>query len=308
LIGTDTAMLPSEGEHLAGDAMGRSTGPAVTAEWSPEGHSWILVPADTGASDVASDAEPSPRPALPTMGQPSWQTQSATSDDGAAHAPPDHESSAAALNAPLPTEVEAALNDPLPTENEAAKDEAPEDKAREAEATETGPAALQTPAPSPKTLSDSLLEYGETVAALAVSEILSPGCPLPGEHRALSSSDASCGSRTPTWEEDDETGPVTQVAPPDTKACAHCGAALTTPPPDGEFDGQAFPLASLCAPLWSRPLAVVVVLVATHAATLLLGVVLGRSTHSTAAEGTECLARRFSSGPYGSHARLSWSN
>merc|ERR1719440_743360 len=148
-------MLPSEGEHLAGAAMGRSTGPAVTAEWSPEGHSWILVPADTGASDVASDAEPSPRPALPTMGQPSWQTQSATSDDGAAHAPPDHESSAAALNAPLPTEVEAALNDPLPTENEAAKDEAPEDKA-----TETGPAALQTPAPSPKTLSDSLLEYG----------------------------------------------------------------------------------------------------------------------------------------------------
>jgi hypothetical protein len=59
---------------------------------------------------------------------------------------------------------------------------------------------------------------------------------------------------------------------------------------------------------WGRPLAIVAVLLASHAAVLLLGVAIGRQQHATAStQSTEpMLIRRFSSGPTGVHARLAW--
>jgi len=58
---------------------------------------------------------------------------------------------------------------------------------------------------------------------------------------------------------------------------------------------------------WGRPLAVVAVLLASHAAALLLGIMIGRH-HTSSSESIlvhgATLARRFSSGPFGTHARL----
>ena len=58
--------------------------------------------------------------------------------------------------------------------------------------------------------------------------------------------------------------------------------------------------------LWERPhLALVAVLIASHAAALLIGVAIGRSyTSPPAVENASQFNRRFSSGPSGMHARL----
>ena len=60
--------------------------------------------------------------------------------------------------------------------------------------------------------------------------------------------------------------------------------------------------------LWGKPLAMVAVLIASHAAVLLFGVVIGRRLSEAASvcpSGTcSNLTRRFSSGATGMHARL----
>ena len=80
-----------------------------------------------------------------------------------------------------------------------------------------------------------------------------------------------------------------------------------------EVEDVSYQLAYMLSPssFWGRPLALVAVLLASHAAALLLGAVLG-AKHQAACQssyaggGDMCLTRRFSSGPYGTHARLAW--
>lgn len=250
-------------------------------EWSPEGHSWILVPetaSETGASVICDGAstEVGISPAT-------WAPTAASTDDGLfggslalEEYSYDHTSSEPAAAAPLPA---CALPSP------------------------------DTPAASPKALSHSFLQEGENVAALAVSEILSPECPLP---QCLS--DASYAGPSITTARKIGALPFPPIE------CALCGHVLSRPVAtakseagDSEPAMESFPLAeyfwSMDTPIcWSRPLAVVAVLLASHAAAMFFGVYIGGKLQAaTAANDSLMLMRRFSSGPCGTHARLSWS-
>jgi len=252
-----------------------------STEWTAESHSWILVPTETGASDVAAEAAAVPDSPLVQPPGLSWPvtTESATSLGAA----PDT----------APIELPPPASESTTHDDDAAM----------------GSTSLHTPAQSPKTLSESLLQEGETVAEMLVSEILSPSSPIvsrSGSH----ASDVSQPNPPSLWGE--SSGPLKPAAPGSAcMLCGQVGAQKASAPMKGEEANreEIFPLAALwptASPLWSRPLAIVAVLVATHAATLLLGVVLGRQ-HAAEPKTEECLARRFSSGPYGNHARLSWS-
>jgi hypothetical protein len=226
------------------------------------------------------------------------------------------------------------------------------------------PSPVATPEFSPRHMSDSLLHEGESVAALAMSEILSPECSLlpPHGQPSMAASDASYDGRPPfaapseppamcaapdescTYEHEHLTkeprGPARKygvlqgitelafpsagaVAGPVAAAVAAAAAAAAAAPSKGgvevsddeeEYDSLDTALGMWWGPAptslvpWGRPLAIVAVLLASHAAVLLLGVAIGRQQHATAStQSTEpMLIRRFSSGPTGVHARLAW--
>jgi len=276
LAGEAPAMEPASGAELASTLAGSSaTASTNTLEsfFSPEAHSWIMVP-------DAVDTMPG------VLGF-------------AAH------EGAAALAAATPPVDEPPMSPPVTT------------------STPNSPTMLR--------------ETGD-LAALAVSEILyaESEWPLPASQVAPSSppppltcSDASydepppCAiAGDPPRNEARKLG--ARAFPPPKKAssssdghegargCGEGGTSATEDDDDAESDDL---LDDLFEPLvcwgqtWARPLAIVAVLVASHAACILLGVALGKAAQSkevscaAAAEGAY-LTRRFSSGAGGTHARL----
>uniref|UniRef100_A0A6U7GJ49 Uncharacterized protein n=1 Tax=Haptolina brevifila TaxID=156173 RepID=A0A6U7GJ49_9EUKA len=286
-----------------GGNMGGPGGVGGITAWTAEQHSWILVPTETGASDVAAEVaaalsadSPSPAPSAPTC----WTTTESAISVCAEHLPSLPVAASEATN-----DDDSAADSHLPAALPVA---APEPSNDDGEVRESP--TLDTPALSPKTLSESILHEGEDVAALAVSDILSPSSPLGVSRSASHASDISQPHPPSLWGEC--SGPL--KLPVLGSACMLCGQ-VTAPQKEpslnkgDEATEEPLPLVAfwpVASHLWSRPLAMVAVLVATHAAAFLLGVVLGR--HQAAEPKTEeCLTRRFSSGPYGNHARLSWS-
>lgn len=266
-----------EGSHEGLEDSSPPTPTCGSMEWTAENHSWILV--DTGSStDVASEVAASLAADSPLL-QPGrgWPATESATSSGADEAP----AAAPQVGAELTNNVMESIDPETP---------------------------LHTPVPSPKNLSESLLQDGETVAALAISEILSPSSPLVSRSGSHASDISPPYSPPSLWGEC--SGPLKPPVPG--SACVLCGQEPPAKAPSAEKGAKQeakqedFPASALWSPLWSRPLAIVAVLVATHAATLMLGVVLGRQT-AIEPKAEECLARRFSSGPYGNHARLSWS-
>jgi len=145
------------------------------------------------------------------------------------------------------------------------------------------------------TLSNSLLEEGEAVAALAVSELLGSQWPL----ITTTLPSPPCLSPPISRRCDSDSGGAPSVGSSEDAPCERAerqegtGSRLQRVSTWGQY-------------LSSQPMTVVVVLLASHAAALLLGLAIGRGragvAPSPAAE--YMLQRRFSSGPYGMHARL----
>lgn len=193
-------------------------------------------------------------------------------------------------------------------------------------------ASALLPLPSSTPASPTMLrETGDIVASLAVSEILSAesAWPLPLSQTSpplpLSCCDASY---------DEPTASTTYAS--ERAAEARKLGALAYPPTDSQMGGCKAPgkvgqegltssgtvgseteseadMLDLIDPLlcslqtWARPLALVAVLVASHAACILLGVALGKAQSKEASltmDSAPQLARRFSSGASGTHARL----
>ena len=153
------------------------------------------------------------------------------------------------------------------------------------------------------TLSRSLLEQGDEIAALAVSELLgsnwplmttttltplSPSPSIPRQCESVNSSDPAVSFTEEDWERQD----LLRRQP----ACPQC------------LQDDATKLAKTCT--WgqyfsTQPVALLAVLIASHAAAFLLGLAIGRGRGMIQNSASECmLQRRFSSGPYGMHARL----
>lgn len=204
----------------------------------------------------------------------------------------------------------------------------------------TAAAAERLPTPPPMAASvpaspTMMRETGDIVATLAVSEILSAESqwPLPLsltsplQPQPLTCSDASYDEPSPPSHpvsadsaraEARKLGalafpPIAADAAPAKGSCAaDAPPAAAEEESDSESDTDLLddilePLVP-CLQAWVRPLALVAVLVASHAACLLIGVALGKAQSSqsscaAAAEGAY-LTRRFSSGPSGTHARL----
>lgn len=331
--------------EAAPSASSLSDSATSTKSWTPEAHSWILVPElppvggpmpFTGPEE-SDDALVGILPhsvlgegSVSPLSEPSAATDETGSSDGASDAAADHAAAALLSEVEVNTNKEAALHDtPMPT-----------------------------PASSPNCLSESLLHEGESVAELAVSEILSAECPLPSASAArpsMAASDAWCA-----WRADATSCPASPQPPPSPPPplpAEHHGACdderrplsaarrlgvLPFPPctattsattggaaspasskrkraaddesSDGEADDAPFDVdlwcggpSSLGVYPWGRPLALVAVLLASHAAVLLLGVAIGRQQQAYAGHSAEpMLIRRFSSGPQGTHARLAW--
>jgi len=276
-----------------------SSASASTLSFSPENHSWILVPP---TSPVATH-------------------QPFTSPDESAEAlvgivPQcmlDEASGALIMGAPV------ADGSPDGAGLASVQVDAEDGGVLLAPPTQQSAPPSPLPSSSPRVMSESLLREGENVAALAVSEILSPECPLPAaaQPRSTAASDASfdgsCAEKPPAPTElstPRKLGllsfpPVLDALPP-AKAPSEDDAAADDDAMELAVWWQGSPAISLCP--WGRPLALVAVLLASHAAVLLLGVVIGRQQQAASADrgGDAMLIRRFSSGPQGIHARLAW--
>ena len=186
------------------------------------------------------------------------------------------------------------------------------------------PTTASTPA-SP----NMLRETGDIVAALAVSEILSAesAWPLPLSQTSPplpSLCDASYGEPplTPFARDAREARRLGALAFPPAAGKEDGGKlqdgfnACVMDADEGDTESEPDAIDELLDPLvcwgqaWARPLALVAVLFASHAACLLIGVALGKaqSKEASAASAPETssafLTRRFSSGAGGTHARL----
>lgn len=164
------------------------------------------------------------------------------------------------------------------------------------------------------TLSNSVIEESEAVAALMISEILGNTFPITSNMSTPQLSASPIAMRelhdvpihgvtsysADDWVQADciDAAMVEELfgARAQEQECAHL-----------DDDGTPLP-----RPLtWARyistqPLALVAVLLASHAAAFLLGLAIGRGSQGMDRRAaTDCaLQRRFSSGPYGYHARL----
>ena len=171
--------------------------------------------------------------------------------------------------------------------------------------------------PSPQKLCNSLIHDGESVAELAVSQILIPD--------ALIGISPACGPSLSASSASHDADPLKGGISPDNARIStprklgilpavsrsvHCGICTDEDSGNDAFFNLADWLdysQMLHSRIWSRPFALIAILLASHSAVLLLGVMVGR--HQTAAAGYAAeatLVRRFSSGPYGTHARLLW--
>lgn len=165
------------------------------------------------------------------------------------------------------------------------------------------------------TLSNSLMEEGEAVAAMVMTEILS------GAFQISSPSNGDSSPLTLRLVRDigDEL-PLCRAASSVSEDILYTDCVdsnLTETHCSGRSRGPSYTSCEgdgmiLSRPLtWARyisaqPLALVAVLIASHAAALFLGLAIGRGTPGQERRiPTEyILTRRFSSGPYGYHARL----
>mmetsp|Transcript_27315 Transcript_27315/g.45552 ORF Transcript_27315/g.45552 Transcript_27315/m.45552 type:complete len:223 (-) Transcript_27315:392-1060(-) len=128
-----------------------------------------------------------------------------------------------------------------------------------------------------------------SLSVLAVSELICSAAPTPSlceEDGSAKSDDAESSTCDPPMMLEGE--PLGDIP------IKHAVEELLKEPPKRSF--------------WGRPLATIAVLIASHAVALVIGMVIGRHTHTSpvpaANEGGEMLARRFSSGATGYHARL----
>lgn len=248
-------------------AMPSSTSSSTLTEFSPEAHSWILVPDSPNAAPAVLG---STTPLLAAVVE--GMTATATS-----------------------------VEDTTPTQT------------------------LSPDPHSPTQLRESLTHE------LAVSEILSAESqwPLPLSQTAaptppLTSSDASYQEPSPAlyFNETHQWRKLNHLAFVPPAGDAHCGkvafdgglfgglpASLggAADNEDAASDGGSELDALVCLPWgpWAKPLTVIAVLLASHAAVFAVGVALGRQQDKSSAVATEgCLTRRFSSGAGGMHSRL----
>jgi len=254
--------------------------------FNPSMHSWILVPEPNEALTGSTETNPLPPDAPPTAEPPTAGEE----DVGEAVS-----SSAASDNTSPP--FSPPLSPVLPT-------------------TRPNP-PLPAPVLPPPVMSNSLLEEGEAVAALMISEILcgawptctsalpSPSIASPARLRRAASggSDRIVSSPTELVRSGSGSSEEQWVRAPSYGECAHEPGC--TPLDDDARNAHCK------SPAWARyigaqPLAIVAVLIASHAAAFLLGLAVGRGGPSTERRSApDCmLARRFSSGPYGYHARM----
>lgn len=207
----------------------------------------------------------------------------------------------------------------------------------EGSAAATGDAPLPRSSPRPLAssapASPNMLQEagGDLVAGLAVSEILSAesAWPLPVASTTPPPLPSLCDASY------DEPPPAPLAGEAREAREARRLGALAFPPPNGkeliqdgkasvssgatadaeDTESEADAIDELLDPLvcwgqaWARPLALVAVILASHAACLLLGVAIGKATARSDAGGHAAvndtyLTRRFSSGATGAHARL----
>ena len=268
-VATEAAAVPSAPPSPLGSS-------SALSDFNPVGHSWIMVSPE--AVDVPSAEMPAD--ALPlAVGE--------------------------ATDAPEPEPGEEDAVPPLP------------------------PIASSTPA-SP----NMLRETGDIVASLAVSEILSAESqwPLPLSQTSpplapLTCSDASYDEPAHLPYAENRACEARKLGalafpPPHCKdlsdstkegCCSSVGGRTAASEVASDAESEADAIDELLDPLvcwgqnWARPLALVAVLLASHAACLLLGVAIGKAqskVEASSAAGDVYLARRFSSGGSGTHARL----
>ena len=244
--------------------------PPRSPDFNPIGHSWIIVPEPDALTGTGTTDSTTPVRSC-------WSP---------------HTSSGLLLPPSLPMQNNNSSAEPepegRPTCSSAVLQTSPP----------TDPSSLP-PSPLHATLSHSLMAEGEDVAALAVSELLGSNWPL-------------LTTTLPS--------PLC-LSPPIPRRCESGG----TDPAARGFEGGAddahatrqpegTPLLSAAGSAWgyltSQPMALVAVLIASHAAAFLLGLAIGRSERgggigsAATAASDYMLQRRFSSGPFGVHARL----
>lgn len=286
---------------------------STLTEFSPEHHSWILVPDHAleaaaqavAAAAVVAGAESSP--ALNEVG-----TARELDESGMGQPAKQGDDGAVGGNAPAK---------PHPLDDH------------------TGPVEGSVRSEGSPALGASILQEGEAIAALAVSEILSNEWPTTSHTTPsasapfVSSADAANLPPPPPSLGVSLARRLGALAFPTTLGGAKEGKGAGERPacaggdyfgnvPDDAYSeagddgldllGLLFP-PSAWGGSWSRPLAIAAVLLASHAAALMVGIAIGRqlqlcsSAHSSAAAASAqdvYLTRRFSSGASGQHARL----
>ena len=251
---------------------------SVLTEFSPEAHSWILVPTHEDA------------PASPTTGGVSL----------------------------VLAELGAAVDTASQISAAEAVDDAPA-------AEPAAPSTVLLPAPnetsSPCMLREVDSPEGEAVAALAVSELLDPRFMAtqlaPPPTPPLSDSDASCDTPASLLTSSCEARKLGALAFPPRLLFASSNepsgkrqsAAEGDESPDvdtdddDDDDDDALDALAAFGRAWAKPIAIVAVLIASHAVVLMIGVHLGKQM-TPQPRNDVYLTRRFSSGASGAHARL----
>ena len=285
--GSLAALASSVHSHAASEASDPSSPDSSTASlrtvFSPYQHSWILVPEALPEQDDEAHEHS--------------HTESPTSSPSAA-------ASSTASDVELLPQFAAPAAPPASPTGRASPP--PGVTGAPPTAVSGPPSGRGTPLASPHRLSESLLgESGETVAQLAVSELLggsqclapSARGPSPLARSLLSTSTRSSrGSSLASSEPGSPTKPAAATHEP------RKSKKRKEAPPTSETDSLI--IADLSG--WGRPLAVVAALVFSHAAVLLVGIAIGRAQPSARADSstaTPQLVRHFSSGSTGVHAR-----
>jgi hypothetical protein len=271
-----TAILPERGSTSSASAspLGSSSTPDL---FSPEHHSWILVPDHVPEGPPAAGNSEGTH-ALTGVSRPSSVPPGELDESGVSHPSPPDRPSHLALHSPPPLH-------------------------------ENAPAGAEA---SPA-LGESILKEGEAIAALAVSEILSNEWPTGPAPPPLTSSPLanSESAEQPFAFPSMLDGAEKPSHDDNEKSCDECSASEEEDFP--YFDACFLPWIDFeiftQSAFWRRPLTIAAVLIASHVAALVVGVAVGKHLqlcHTSAAAEADgvYLTRRFSSGAAGQHARL----
>uniref|UniRef100_A0A6T0AUV6 Uncharacterized protein n=2 Tax=Chrysotila carterae TaxID=13221 RepID=A0A6T0AUV6_CHRCT len=173
---------------------------------------------------------------------------------------------------------------------------------------------------------DSDHDGSDSIAALATSELLASSWPPPLSMRSPADEadeaflgETSAGDGLANGGTVDshskatahEATCVKSLQPQPSEDCAYLDPpdfskdkTLVSAPKNGQEPSKEFIRQLLRRSGWRTPLTVVAMLIASHTAAVLVGVLLGRQQNVVIAEQGAMLARRFSSGADGMHARL----